>query len=284
MAMNDCCELLIAEHRRAEELMGRLDVLLRQMVASGDPTRPQLPEIQTTYAALSEDLHRHYALEEKALFPILSQYRSMMLLQVEHEDLLTLQNEFAQHLARVTQGEPEYLADSPLLLKRFQAFKDRLFAHILEEERGIFPLANDRLESEEKFKVLRLTNALIEANDPRAYDLDRKTPSFTLEKAKPPTSSYKPMEYQTLFEQEHNIVQTVRLQAGQKQALHWAGQTQFMLVLSGELNFEANGNGHALGAGDTLTIDSRLRFALSAVTEALLIVFKVWPHPHYTKG
>jgi hemerythrin-like domain-containing protein len=282
--MSDCCELLIAEHRRAEALLGDLDALLRQMVASGNLTRPELPEIQGAYAVLAQALHRHYALEEKALFPMLSQYRTMMLMEVEHEDLLSLQDDFAKHLGRITQGEPEYLAESPLLLSRFEAYKKRLFAHIVEEERGIFPLANQCLEPEEKLKVLRLTQALVEADDPRLYDLVRKTPSFILQKAKPPEPSYKPMDYQTLFEQDHNLVQTLRLQAGQKQARHWAGQTQFILVLSGELAFESDGVVHNLGAGDTLTLDSRLLFSLAAVTEVLLLLFKVWPHPHYAKG
>lgn len=282
--MTDCCELLIAEHRRAEEVMERLGALLHQMVATGDPTRPALPDIKAIYQTLAEDLQRHYALEEKALFPVLSQYRSMMLMEVEHEDLLVLQDAFAEHLMRVTQGEPEYLTDSRQLLAKFQAYKDRLFAHILEEERGIFPLASDRLEPEEKLKVLRLINDLVEMNDPKIYALTHPKPGFTMKKVKPSGAFRKPMEYETLFEREHNVVQTLRLQAGQQQALHWAGQTQFILVLSGELMFKTDGKTHILSPGDTLELDSRLLFALSALTEALMVVVKVWPHPHYTKG
>ena len=283
----NCCELLIAEHRRTEELMEHLDGLLRQMVVSGDPTRPTLPEIKTIYQTIADDLHRHYALEEKALFQLLSQYRTMMLMEVEHDDLLTLQNTFAQHLAQVTQGQPEYSAKSDVLLSRFQAFRDRLFAHILEEERGIFPLAEQVLEPEEKLKVLRLINTLVEAENPKVYDILRRVPGFSVQKAQLPEPGQKlsrPMDYQTLFSQDHSLVQTLRLQAGQQQSPHWAGQTQFFIVLEGEVRFETNGSVHFLGTGDTLLAESRLLFALSAITDSLLLMVKVWPHPHYTKG
>lgn len=291
--MTDCCELLIAEHRRAEELVGRLGALLQAAQAEGVLTLGDLPQIQTLYEELETDLHRHYALEEKALFPVVSQYRTMMLMEVEHEDLLKLQSTFAEQLWRVASllEEDALPADSEAfnrLIQQFEAYKTRLLAHMVEEERGIFPLANERLEPEEKLKVLRLTNELIEARNSAAYDLLRPIPAFILKKANLTESSQRPMDYQTLFEREHSSVQTLRLHAGQKQAFHWAGQIQVYVVLMGTLRFEAETEtgktGQSLGVGDTLTVDSRLLFSLSATTEALLLVFKVWPHPHYTKA
>jgi hypothetical protein len=66
--------------------------------------------------------------------------------------------------------------------------------------------------------------------------------------------------------------------------MHWAGQHQCMLVLSGEVAFETPEAIHMLKPGDMLKADSRLIFALSAVADSHLLSFKVWPHPHYTKG
>lgn len=285
--MTDCCELLIAEHRRVEDLLQRLEQLLRPGLAEPNLPESRLLEANALYAAMAEDLQRHYAIEEKALFPVLSQYRTMILMEAEHDDLLGLQQAFAYQLALVS-GEtcqPEELLS---LLQRFDAFKTRLLAHIVEEERGIFPLANERLEPEEKMKVLRLTNALVDAEDPSAYDLCRPEPGFTLKRANLSGQAQRPMEYETLFEREHHIIQTLRLQAGQKQAMHWAGQAQVMVVLLGELRFEclqAEGlQTVSLGMGDTLTLDSRLLFSLSASTDAVLMMFKVWPHPHYAKS
>jgi hemerythrin-like domain-containing protein len=290
--MTDCCELLIAEHRRTETLLGDLETRLRELGGLNQEDAHNgsgWAETQTLYDTLAQDLHRHYALEEKALFPVLSQYRTMMLMEVEHEDLLVLQQAFAEQLAQLSTGQTERSADAlDLLLQRFEAFRTRLLAHIVEEERGIFPLANERLEPEEKLKVLRLTNELVDAKNLSAYDLIRPEPGFILKKVNLSAPATRPMDYQTLFEREHNTIQTLRLQAGQQQAFHWAGQTQVLVVLQGELRFEAQcADGkktQMLGVGDTLTIDSRLLFSLSSVTEALLMLFKVWPHPHYTKS
>jgi|GEM_PF-5321914 len=286
--MTDCCELLIAEHRRVEDLLERLEQLLRPRLADADLSTSVLSEAQTLYRVLAADLHRHYAIEEKALFPVLSQYRTMMLMEAEHDDLLGLQHAFARQLERLILDETDQSDDRLNLFQQFEVFKTRLLAHVLEEERGIFPLANERLEPEEKMKVLRLTNALVEVDDPSAYDLFRPEPGFILKRANLSSHAQRPMEYETLFEREHHAIQTLRLQAGQKQAMHWSGQTQVMVVLLGELRFEcleAEGvKTLALSMGDTLTIDSRLLFSLSAVTDALLMVFKVWPRPHYAKS
>ena len=292
----NCCELLIEEHRRTEEMLERLEASLLEILTGESPTAQTLQEAQAQYQSLAHDLQRHYALEEKALFPVLSQYRSMMLMAVEHDDLLELQSAFAEHLMYLNPAQPQVLADLEPLMPRFQAFKSRLLGHILEEERGVFPLANATLEPEEKVKVLRLLTELVETTEPEAYQLARPQPGYVLQRAKPPVAHHPPMAYHTLFAQGHSQVQTLRLQAGQKQALHWAGQTQFILVLSGELGFQTGrllgGQTVAaednvierLGPGDTLTLDSRLVYALSAHTEVLMILVKVWPVPHYTKA
>ena len=286
--MTDCCELLIAEHRRAEGLLQRMEQLLRPDRPDRALPESELSELQSLYATLAADLRRHYAIEEKALFPVLSQYRTMMLMEAEHDDLLDLQHSFAQRLDLLLSGQVLLPDEEMSLVQRFDGFKTRLLAHIVEEERGIFPLANQRLEPEEKMKFLRLTNELIEAGDATHYDLMRPQPSFTLKRANLTSDAKRPMAYETLFEREHSTVQTLRLQAGQKQSLHWAGQTQVLVVFQGELRFEylqtEGVKVLSLGMGDALTVDSRLLFSLSAITDALLVVFKVWPHPHYAKS
>ncbi len=295
----NCCELLIEEHRRTEALLERLETLLLEMAAVESVELNRVLEAQALYQTLADDLQRHYALEEKALFPVLSQYRSMMLMAVEHEDLLQLQSEFAEGLMHFNPERLMAQVDMVSVVRRFQTFKARLQGHILEEERGVFPLANASLELEEKVKVLRLLTELVETTEPEAYQLVRPLPGYRIQRAqssKTALETYPPMLYQTLFEQGHSQVQTLRLQAGQKQALHWAGQTQFILVLSGTLGFQVGtltggqtvaseeGITERLEPGDTLTLDSRLVYALSAETEVLMILVKVWPHPHYTKA
>jgi hemerythrin-like domain-containing protein/quercetin dioxygenase-like cupin family protein len=287
--MSHCCELLIAEHRQTEGLMNGLETLLQRMLlADKEPEPPSWLSIRKTYRVLSEDLSRHFLLEEQALFAVLNPYRTMMLMEVEHDDLLVLQADFAGAL---NMAETEICAET--VLSKFEIFKQRLYAHIKEEEQGIFPLAETKLEPEDKIKVLRLYNELLETYQAtriagETMALVRTTPRFQLANTnlfnagdKP---NDKPMLYQTLYDRENTSVQHICLQAGQKQSPHWAGQHQYLVVLSGQVVFNSAGESHTLVSGDTLTIDSRLVFALSAVKETQLLVFKIWPHPHYCKS
>src|SRR5690606_20639613 len=112
----------------------------------------------------------------------------------------------------------------------------------------------------------------------------RSQPGFILQKAQLFQPFSKPMQYQTLYNREHTQVQSLFLKAGQKQAIHWAGQHQCLLLLTGEVAFESGDAILSLVPGDVLTLDARLPFSLFAIADARLIVLKVWPHPHYTKG
>lgn len=281
--MTSCCELLIAEHRRTEDLLQRLEVLLRRIVLPQAGEATNWLAVRKAYQVLAKDLHRHFVLEEQALFAVLNQYRTMILMEVEHDDLLTLQNQFASRLAGITEDGPLPEAETEALLASFEAFKERLCGHIREEERGVFPLAEEKLEPEEKRRVLRRYAELLDAPEPSALNLVRPAPGFQITNTELFNGSDKPMAYQTLYEREHSSLQHVRIQAGQKQALHWAGQHQHVVVLSGQVVFETVQEAHTLVSGDAVTIDSRLVYAFSAVKDTQLLVFRTWPHPHYCK-
>lgn len=284
--MPECCELLIAEHRRTEELVDRLEAMLKKAVSpqvafgeAGEGNVPSWLSIRKLYGLLAQDLQRHFALEEQALFSVLNQYRTMMLMEVEHDDLLALQADFAAHLSGVT----EHVPNNEAVLTSFAAFRERLYAHMVEEERGIFPLAEAKLEPEEKLKVLRLYNELLERWQSDTLSLNRPAPGFQVSGSELFAPVDRPMAYQTLYEREHTSIQHIRLQAGQKQSPHWAGQHQCIIVLSGQVVFETATESHTLVSGDRVNADSRLVFSLAAIKDTQLLVFKVWPHPHYAK-
>ncbi|MCE3234176.1 MAG: Hemerythrin cation binding domain [Vampirovibrio sp.] len=281
--MIDCCELLIAEHRRTEELAQRLETLLNRATSPQADNEATWLAVRKAYQALAQDLHRHFVLEEQALFSVLHPYRTMILMEVEHDDLLTLQGDFASQLARLSDGEEVSNDEADALLKAFDAFKERLFNHIREEERGIFPLANEKLEEEEKMKVVRLYTELLEASESGPLSMVRPAPGFQIQSTELFASSDKPMTYHTLYDREHTSLQHIRIQAGQKQSPHWAGQHQHVIVLSCQVVFETPQESHTLVSGDAITIDSRLVFAFTAVKDTQLLLFKTWPHPHYSK-
>jgi hemerythrin-like domain-containing protein len=279
--MVNCCELLIAEHRRTESILARLGGLLEDVIAEGSFHYQAWQAIRDVYEALAHDLRRHFAIEEQALFSVLSQYRTMMLMEVEHDDLLILQQAFEEQLGLMRAS----VHGTDELMHRFFAFKSRLQAHIQEEEQGVFPLAEEVLEPEEKRKVVRLYTELLEAKQSAGtLTLQRPRPTYTVQTTDVFKGFSKPMIYQTLYDREHTTIQHMWIKAGQKQAMHWAGQHQCLLLISGEVAFETPEAIHMLKPGDMVKTDSRLIFAMSAVSDSHLLSFKVWPHPHYTKG
>ncbi len=279
-AMITCCELLIAEHRRTEKLLAAVEAQLLALCERGGCEEGQWLRLCETYEALAHDLYRHFVLEERALFSLLSPYRTMMLMEVEHDDLLALQNHFETLLKESLSSRQ---ADMNVL-KAFQDFQTRLKGHILEEERGVFPMAEQLLLPDEQVKAQRLYQEVSAAFDAGEVTLKRVEPTFQVQETGLSASMDRPLGYETLYSREHAEVQHVRIQAGARQNLHWVGPHQFVVVFSGAVELETQKGKFILKSGDTVTLDSRLYFAFHAITDAHLLVFKVWPHPHYTKN
>jgi hemerythrin-like domain-containing protein len=279
-AMLNCCDLLIAEHRQTEALLAALETKVNLAVGVNGLDASGWHSLEADYMLFARDLNRHFLLEEMAVFALLSQYRSMMLMTVEHDDLLTLQHAFARELSQNRQAQKA--TDS--LMLAFNAFKIRLLAHIVEEERGIFPLANAKLEPEEQQKALRVYQALRQMDDFSLPSLPRTVPAYEMKSTRLFQPVEKPLAYESLYEREHASVQHLQMKAGMKQAPHWVGQHQCLVLISGEVALEFADEVTFMLPGQTVSIDSRLYFALRALTDAHLLVFKVWPHPHYVKG
>jgi hemerythrin-like domain-containing protein/quercetin dioxygenase-like cupin family protein len=268
--MMDWHASLTTDHRETERLLARLQALLE----AGDWNAASL-----VYQQLAADLLRHYALEEQALFPVLSQYRSMILLTVEHDDLLALQQAFADELA----ASVAHQAPSPRLFESLIAFQEQLAGHILEEDRQIIPLAEEVMDPEEKLKVKRLFSELSATFKTRQPVLLRPQPGFSVSQTGIGQPLEKPVAYHTLYEREHTSIQHVQLQQGQTLARHWAAQHQYLLVLSGAVEFRTDRKTCMLEPGMAVTIDSRLPFSLAALSDSHLLCFKAWPRPHLTK-
>ena len=279
-AMITCCELLIAEHRRTERFLAELESALIPLCEAGSGERPQWLAVYAQYEVLAHDLYRHFVLEERALFSLLSPYRTMMLMEVEHDDLLALQKNFETLLKEsLSSGQAEMN-----VLKAFQDFKTRLSGHILEEERGVFPMAEQLLLPEEKEKSRQLYEESLSRFEEQSLPLLRTEPAFQVLETRLSADVDRPLGYETLFSREHSEVQHIRIQAGARQNLHWVGPHQFVVVFSGAVELETKTGRTVLKSGDAVTLDSRLYFSFHALTDTHLLAFKVWPHPHYTKS
>ncbi len=267
----DCIAQLLAQHRETESHLLRL----AELTEAG-----QWAGALACFQSLKRELLRHYVLEEQALFALLSQYRTMMLMEVEHEDLLTLQHLFEETLQQsVAQNSPH-----PDLTDSLARFEKRLSEHIVEEERGIFPLADSWLTPEEHLRGDHVFQAVQNSFTQAEPTLPRPQPGFEIAATDLFTPLERPVAYQSIFEREHASIQHLWLKAGQKLARHWAGQHQCMIVTSGQILFETDAGTETLNAGMRATLDSRLYFSLQANADSHLLIFKVWPHPHYSKA
>lgn len=270
--MSTCSTLLVDDHLEHLRLLDRLTRLLEGPM--------DWEALAGTASKLQQALLAHFVLEEQCLFPVLNPYRSMMLMEVEHDDLLALQKAF---MAAVTLSLRQRQA-VPNLVETFSALKERLLAHMREEEEGVFRLAETKLEPEEKDKVARLYaehQAAMAQGEPKLF---RPKPGYKFQQVDLFGPGGRAIAYQTLYEREQAIVQHVRLKAGQALTRHWHAQHVLLVMLSGQAEFSTEEETRSLEPGGVLEIDSRLPFALQALTNTTLLLFKVWPHPHYTKA
>jgi hemerythrin-like domain-containing protein/quercetin dioxygenase-like cupin family protein len=260
---------LLEEHDHTQKTLETLDHLIQAQ-----------EDYQTSYTLFKQlalDLKLHFACEENALFPVLNLYRSMILLEVEHDNLL---NSMAL-LEQAFQGSQVELQ------KAFGAFQDQLLAHIHEENNGIFPFAESVLEPEEKALIHRKFKALQEklrTNPALAQKLlERPHPHYSSGHIPLGGTLEKPIRYQKLFEADHASMHLIALQSGKSLKQHWAPEHQCFVVLSGSVLFKTLEAEQVFSEGDQIVLEPRLKFSLSAKTDSRLLLMKVWPHPHFIR-
>ena len=265
-----CCALLIADHRACEMALSELEALIQQ----GVPYETLL----SAFVALKLDLYRHFAAEEVALFPVLSMYRPMVLLEVEHEDLLTALHAFEEALQHQSESMPD----------KFAAFNQTLRAHIYEEDSGVFSLAEEALEPEEKALVARkLSEAMRHfADHPEAAipALHRGKPVASLKPGMLFAKTASPISYKEIFAAEQTSLHRIRLKAGQGLKRHWGAQHQCLLVLEGELTLTTDAETRTLKIGDQVNLSPKCPFALQTEPGCEVLLLKVWPRPNLLRS
>jgi quercetin dioxygenase-like cupin family protein/hemerythrin len=265
---------LLSDHRKTEALLMELSVLIREGKAWED--------IEGLYHTLITELECHFAGEEYGLFPVLSQYKTMVLMEVEHEDLLEAQERFYEALCQSQKAKTATENLNPL----FEEFQDMLLCHIKEEEQGIFPMAEECLEPEEKALVQRKLEeayTLITSGQSGAEFLERAKPTCQITHHDFFGTPGKPKQYHKLFGAEHASVHHIQLQAGESFKTHWAPEHQCLLVIQGEVVLRTETEEYSLATGDQVTMTPRFPFALLAKQDSHLLAIKVWPRPHFIR-
>lgn len=143
----EVCESLIREHRAMEVLLEQLEYGL-QNIACDSPASKKA--VLTTMLRIEPEMNTHFACEEQALFPGVSPYHPMGLMEVEHVELLALRDSL---LALLRQQELS-AADVSRVQEIGNQFISEMLDHIGREDAGIFPTCEQALSDDEKQVII----------------------------------------------------------------------------------------------------------------------------------
>lgn len=260
-----CCHQLYTDHETTR-------ILLKQL-QEGVQQENSITQLMQTLNMFKQTLAHHYACEQLGLFPVLNLYRPMVLLEVEHDDLTQAQEQFEIALQQKNWS---------VIQTTFNLFADSLNGHMLEEERGVFPLADTLLEPEERQLVERKISEISALTS--LPTLNTPEPIYQKKHYWQEFEPSKPIRFQTLFDTEQTQVQQIQLTAGEELKRHWSPQHQCLLLLSGELLFITDQQTERLTAGAQISLSPHLWFSLQAIQSSELFIIKVWPKPYFLRG
>lgn len=268
---NHCTTRLDVDHRLTETVLSHLQGLIENA---------EWQKAREEYELLKFALTKHFALEEKALFSQLNGYQTMILMELEHDHLLELMNTLSVCL----EGDDEGSVNAEQVTRTFKTLQERLHAHILEEDRGVFPLTETVLTEVERQTVYDELETLVHTQDMDWISiLTRPEPQYAVDTVPMFDTAVQPIALTTLFESGHDSVKLYQLAAGQSLAPHWAGEDTCLLVLSGTGILKLTETTYDLAPGSRVRMSPRLRHAVEASTDLAFLQIRIWPWPHFSK-
>lgn len=144
------CLSLLEEHRQMEALLEKLDGLLAGLPETLAETREMVERI-------AGEMDLHFACEEEVLFPEVSPYHPMDLMEAEHVELMALRDRILAFSRQP--GPPDAEAVAGLRAAASQLVQE-LLDHIGREDAGIFPACERCLPPHKKRSVVEGMQAL----------------------------------------------------------------------------------------------------------------------------
>lgn len=262
-------ESLLKEHRQMEVLLEQLGTALELLKAQPLSSLPQLRSVMET---IEQEINIHFACEEQALFPAVAPYHSMVLMEVEHEELIALRD----RLLELMRQEPQ-----PQRQEEIQAlgpqFISEMLDHIGREDAGIFPTCEQSLNDTEKAAVIEKMNRIrAEAAHTQTASITRETKSFTVLQPDLETAAARSLFSERLFEENGAEIKHLVIQAGQSLPAHWSPKAITLICLKGQGSFSAESTESnqqtPLQAGTTIVMTPQLRHAIQAESDCHLLL------------
>jgi len=251
----NACDSLINEHRQVEVLLEALGKALNQK---------DIQAVRQTMKALISEMNTHFACEEQALFPAVSPYHSMVLMEAEHEALIALRDDLSQ---AVTEEDWQGIASLG------KTFINEMLDHIAREDGGIFPACERSLSATEKMEVIDemtvIRQAALNSPTPPIQRSARTFKALTIDLDK---EIDRPLFSERL---ENPYLETKHLviQAGESQPAHWSPKASTLVCMTGLGKFSANADTLELQPGVVISLSPQLTYSLSAETPCHFLVF-----------
>jgi len=214
------CESLIREHRQMEQRLESLE----SAISEGD-----LEQARSMMAQIELEMNTHFACEEQVLFPAVSPYHPMVLMEMEHEELRALQTQFQDLLNQSEIGN----AELGVIQTTGNHFISNMLDHIGREDAGIFPACERSLSDSEKASVITGMQSLREkAGD---VGLPTHTPSvrsFEVFKINLQNIAEKPLFSERLLDNGTLEIKHLIIKAGESLPSHWSLKQGILVCLS----------------------------------------------------
>ncbi len=255
------CESLLKEHEQIEEILNDLTNVMETITTPETLSTEKIAHLKTLSKAIEKHFKIHFACEEQGLFPVLSHYHPMDLMELEHETLISLKEGFDNFLHNDNLSST-YISS---LCESAKTLTKEILDHVGRENVGIFPMAErDLSEAEKQYVVSKMDSIRKQADSlpaPQVPERHFQVAQFDLD-----TPPEKNVAIDAILSGEHFLVKEVTLRPNQSLGTHFTKEPAALICLEGEGFFLSDNNKIPLQKGSIVTLDRRLLHSVEAKT------------------
>lgn len=254
------CDSLTVEHRQMEKLLEALEQALQN---------ENISSVRSLMRWIEPEMNTHFACEELALFPAVSPYHPMVLMEVEHEELMALRDSILE----IIQQESINAEDWRRLKESGDRFIQEMLDHIGREDAGIFPTCERALSDDEKKTVIAEMDRLrAEAKKKPIPPCPKPERTFQVLEVKLNEAPSRSIFSEKLLETDGKEIKHLTIRAGDTLPGHWSPKQITLICLQGTGLFKASGQEVPLEPGKIVLISPQLLHGVQAETNCHLLL------------
>lgn len=256
-------ESLSGEQHEIERLLDQLESY--ESVPMDSWREEQLAQLLQDLEMLT---NTHFTCEEYGLFPILKKYHPMVLMEKEHDLMISLREEVrdAFHHFR------DYPLTAPSFKEKVKHFVSEMRRHFKQEQQGIYRIAERDLSPQEKEQVVNTMMELrTKAGSGLIYTIQRAEKHFYPFKSDLSQTFSKPVASHKLLERPDVIIKQISIRAGEPQTEQWAPTRSIAICQRGTVKCYMKGQELTLDPGAGILIEAGLVPSYEAVTNCDLL-------------